>query len=255
MAVHEEQASIPRGSRTVRIDPSASRVRHNTTAGVYGAQASVWLPILLFGLVLAAYLWRRGAMWQWPELAWFSAAVVQMLIRWPHVQRNRANRIAERRVGVSEQWSMLVLFLTLLCVPMVGLATPWLQPFDYSLADEWSLCGVALMCLSLWMFHRTHAELGRNWSPSLEVRHEHRLVTAGIYARIRHPMYGSVWLFAIAQPMLMHNWVAGALAVPGFALLYFLRVRAEEQLMLDTFGDDYRAYMARTGRLWPRFKA
>jgi protein-S-isoprenylcysteine O-methyltransferase Ste14 len=135
---------------------------------------------------------------------------------------------------------------------MLHLATPWFDRLDYTLPSAFPMLGTALMCVSLWTFHLTHAQLGRNWSPSLEIRHEHCLVTTGIYARIRHPMYSSIWLFAIAQPMLMHNWIAGALAVPGFALLYFLRVDEEERLMLDAFGDDYRTYMARTGRLWPR---
>lgn len=189
------------------------------------------------------------------RLAWFAAALVQMMIRWPHVQRNRANVITERRVGAGEQWSMFVLFLTMLCIPMASLATPWLEPFDYALPIGWSVFGVLLMVLSLWLFHRTHAELGRNWSPSLEVRQGHQLVASGIYAHIRHPMYSSVWLFALAQPMLMHNWIAGVLALPGFALLYGLRVGAEERLMLQAFGDDYRAYMWRSGRLWPKMRA
>lgn len=234
------------------IEASARSGRSNATAGVYGASARVWFPVLLFGLVAIAYFWRRGAQWQWNEIAWFVASVVQMLVRWPHVERNRSNSISERRVSRGEQWSMLIIFLAMLCVPMSYLATPWLEVLDYTLPAAWSACGVALMCLSLWMFHRAHADLGRNWSPSLEVRHEHLLVTTGIYTRIRHPMYSSIWLFALAQPMLVHNWVAGALAVPGFALLYFLRIGAEEQMMLDAFGDDYRLYMTRTGRLWPR---
>ena len=68
-------------------------------------------------------------------------------------------------------------------------------------------------------------------------------------------LVGITWLFALAQPLLVQNWLAGALAVPGFALLYFLRVNEEERLMLDSFGEEYRAYMARTGRLWPRWRA
>ena len=37
-----------------------------------------------------------------------------------------------------------------------------------------------------------------------------------------------------------------------YAPLYFIRVRREEQLMLDNFGEAYRAYMIGTGRLLPR---
>lgn len=237
------------------IEAAAARGRPNATAGVYGARAKAWFPLVLFGLVLAAYWWRRAGDWHWSELVWFAAAVLQMMIRWPHVQRNRANVVAGQRISRREQWLMLIVFLTLCCVPMVHLAAPWFDRFDYALPTAFSVVAVVLMGVSLWLFYLAHAQLGRNWSPSLEIRQEHSLVTTGVYARIRHPMYSSIWLFALAQPMLVQNWMVGALAVPGFALLYFFRVNEEERLMLDTFGEEYRAYMARTGRLWPHGKA
>ncbi|HEY1394360.1 MAG TPA: protein-S-isoprenylcysteine O-methyltransferase [Methylibium sp.] len=239
----------------MRVEVSSARARTNATAGVYGAKLRAWFPLVLFAFALAAYLWRRGAQWQWPELAWFAAATLQMMIRWPHVERNRGNLTVEQRVSLGDQWAMLAVFLSLLCIPVCYLATPWLDAWDYPLADGWSVLGALMMLVSLWVFHRSHVELGRNWSPSLEIRQGHSLVTQGIYARVRHPMYASIWLFALAQPLLLHNWVAGALAIPGFGILYFLRVRAEEALMRETFGEAYEAYMRRTGRLWPRFRA
>jgi protein-S-isoprenylcysteine O-methyltransferase Ste14 len=101
------------------------------------------------------------------------------------------------------------------------------------------------------MFFATHRALGRNWSVSLDVRQDHRLITEGVYRHVRHPMYTAFWLWAVAQALLLPNWVAGLSGLLGFGILYFLRVSQEEQLMLDTFGDDYRAYMARTKRLIP----
>jgi protein-S-isoprenylcysteine O-methyltransferase Ste14 len=48
------------------------------------------------------------------------------------------------------------------------------------------------------------------------------------------------------------NWLAGWGGVVAFLLLYLGRVPQEEQMMLDHFGDAYRAYSARTGRIFPR---
>lgn len=234
------------------LHPSSDSARANATAGVYGARLRLWFPVLLFLLVLGAYAWRRGDGLLWYELCWAFSAFAQAAIRWPHVEANRANRVQHSRVGRLEQWLMFTVFMTLLCLPMLYLATPWLDAFGYQLPPWMPVIGTALMIVSLWLFYRSHADLGRQWSPSLEVHAEHTLVTQGVYRRVRHPMYTSIWLFALAQPLLVHNWVAGALAVPGFALLYFLRVPREERLMLETFGEAYRDYMARTGRLWPR---
>jgi protein-S-isoprenylcysteine O-methyltransferase Ste14 len=245
------RARVVPGGSVKPLDASAAAGRSNATAGVYGARLRLWFPILLFLLVLAAYAWRRGGDVNWYELCWACGAFAQAAIRWPHVTANRGNQVDVSRVGRTEQWLMFVVFMTLLCLPMLSLATPWLDRFAYVVPPAGQGLGAVLLAVSLWLFYRSHADLGRQWSPSLEVHSEHLLVTQGVYRRMRHPMYASIWLFALAQPLLVHNWVAGALAVPGFALLYFVRVPREEQLMLDTFGDAYRQYMARTGRVWP----
>jgi protein-S-isoprenylcysteine O-methyltransferase Ste14 len=65
-------------------------------------------------------------------------------------------------------------------------------------------------------------------------------------------MYSSFWLWAIAQALLLPNWVAGLSGVVGVGLLYFGRIGAEEALMQKSFGDEYRSYAARTGRIFPR---
>ncbi len=233
------------------VQAAAAEGRDNATAGVYGARLKFWFPLFLFALVLVAYFWRRGDAWLWPELVWALSALIQAAIRWPHVQANRANQVQVQRVDRREQWLMFGVFMGLLCLPMLHLATPWFEALDYRLPEAASWAGAALMAISLVYFHRTHADLGRHWSPSLEVHSGHRLVTQGVYARVRHPMYASIWLFALAQPLLVHNWLAGAFGLVAFGLLYALRVPREEALMLDTFGDEYRAYMQRTGRLWP----
>jgi protein-S-isoprenylcysteine O-methyltransferase Ste14 len=101
----------------------------------------------------------------------------------------------------------------------------------------------------LWTHWR--CALGRNWSISLDVRENHELVSNGIYQRVRHPMYSAFWLWAIAQALLLPNWIAGFAGLAGFAILFFDRVAREERMMLETFGDSYRTYMARTGRVFP----
>jgi protein-S-isoprenylcysteine O-methyltransferase Ste14 len=79
------------------------------------------------------------------------------------------------------------------------------------------------------------------------------LITNGIYGVIRHPMYASQWLWVIAQPLLLQNWIAGWSNLFVFLFFYVLRVRAEETLMLEQFGDQYRSYMEKVGAVFPRF--
>jgi protein-S-isoprenylcysteine O-methyltransferase Ste14 len=65
-------------------------------------------------------------------------------------------------------------------------------------------------------------------------------------------MYASMWLWGVAQALLLQNWVAGWAGLVSFLPLYLLRVPREERMMLDEFGGEYRAYMDRTDRVVPR---
>jgi protein-S-isoprenylcysteine O-methyltransferase Ste14 len=98
---------------------------------------------------------------------------------------------------------------------------------------------------------QSHADLGKNWSISLEVRERHALVQTGIYRFIRHPMYASFFVLALAQFLLLPNWVAGGAGLVGVSILYAFRARNEERLMHETFGSNYVHYMTKTKRLIP----
>jgi len=67
-------------------------------------------------------------------------------------------------------------------------------------------------------------------------------------------MYASIWVWCLAQGLLLENWLAGWYALLAFALMYFVRTPREEQMMCEYFGQEYRDYMRRTRRLFPRIR-
>jgi protein-S-isoprenylcysteine O-methyltransferase Ste14 len=85
----------------------------------------------------------------------------------------------------------------------------------------------------------------------LEVREQHRLITQGIYRRVRHPMYFALLVYSLGHALVIPNWVAGPSNLVTFTILFALRVHAEEQMMTEMFGDEYTTYAARTKRLVP----
>ena len=143
-------------------------------------------------------------------------------------------------------------------IPALYVLTPWLDKANYRLPTRAQGraggVGTVILAVAVWLFWRSHTDLGRNWSPSLQLREGHMLVTEGVYRYIRHPMYASMWLWGIAQALLLQNWVAGWASLVLFLPLYVLRVPREERMLLEYFGDAYRTYMNRTARVVPHLR-
>jgi protein-S-isoprenylcysteine O-methyltransferase Ste14 len=184
--------------------------------------------------------------------------LIEEIIRAPRRYRNwlnqRTGMIVEHRVGALEQVLMrLNLFGTTLA-PILYAFTNWFGFGAYALPAWTGVIGVLCLAVAIWLLVRAHADLGRNWSPTLEIVKEHRLVTEGIYGTIRHPIYAAVWLTVIAQALMIDNWFVGFAGIAVFLPVYLTRIPAEERMMIDRFGDAYRAYMERTGGIVPRWR-
>ncbi len=185
---------------------------------------------------------------------WVLMTVAWYALRRPHVRRARKTPV-RHSARDRREWMLLAVSLTGLGIlPFLYVATGFPKGADYPFRPLQGWLGAAVALAALTMFYLSHRALGRNWSISLDVRETHKLVTDGVYARVRHPMYTAFWLWALAQALLLPNWIAGLSGLVGFGTLYAFRVGREEKLMLDAFGNEYRAYMARTARLVPRLR-
>ena len=185
------------------------------------------------------------------KLIWFVGVCAWYVIRFPHSFKARSVPKASR-TDRKREWVLLgAASLGLSLIPMAYLLTgePAFAERQFHPALAWA--GTAVFAASLWLFYLVHRDLGKNWSFTLELRRRHTLVTDGLYRRIRHPMYSAFWLWALAQLLLLPNWVAGTSGLIGFGTLFFFRVRREEQMMIERFGEQYRSYMARTKRIIP----
>jgi protein-S-isoprenylcysteine O-methyltransferase Ste14 len=187
-------------------------------------------------------------------ILYFAAIVVEIIIRAPINKQRKQEKMSDRRVTTQERILLGLLFLGMFLIPFLYAVTRWLDFANYALPAWAGWLGVLLLAGAVFVFWRAHADLGLNWSPSLEIRTEHQLVTHGIYGVIRHPMYASQWLWVIAQPLLLQNWIAGFLDLLVFIPFYMLRVRAEEQMMIDAFGPQYQEYMQTTGGVLPKMR-
>jgi protein-S-isoprenylcysteine O-methyltransferase Ste14 len=186
------------------------------------------------------------------EPCFLGALITYVGIRGVFARRTKGTEKVVRRVDTRDRSLVFAVFVGSMVLPLLYLFTRWLAFADYLLPAFASWCGTILAGTALWLFWRSHADLGENWSITLEMRKGHQLVTHGVYRSIRHPMYAALWLFGLAQGLLLQNWLAGWSAFVAFAVLYFVRIPREEQMMGEFFGEEYRVYMEKTGRLFPR---
>jgi protein-S-isoprenylcysteine O-methyltransferase Ste14 len=179
-----------------------------------------------------------------------AASIVMVAIRAPHGNRSRGLKVA-RSCKTTREVVLLTLAWIGFFVPLIWVASPAFSFAEYPLRLGPLVAGIGLFVLGLWMFHRSHADLGTYWSITLEVRENHRLISRGVYRHVRHPMYAALFLYSIGQALVLPNWVAGPSYLVAFGILFALRIGAEEKMMLETFGAEYEAYMKKTRRLVP----
>ena len=185
------------------------------------------------------------------EVVWCICLVIYLVIRIPPLGRARRESVRSSR---REAWDWIIRVIATAClgiVPLLYIMTRFPRFATYPFFPPFAFIGSAVFALALWCIYRSLHDLGRGFSPSLEIRDQHPLVTAGIYRHIRHPMYLGFLLWAIAQVLLLPNWVVGGAGLLGWTVFFASRVGREERMLLDEFGNQYEEYMTRTYRVLP----
>jgi len=116
--------------------------------------------------------------------------------------------------------------------------------------DFVSLAGLVLLLTGSALRVQARRTLGEYFSAVVRILPEHKLIRHGIYKHIRHPGYLGELLIYLSVPLLLHS-------LYGFLVMVFLipfilyRIRVEEQMLLEKFGDEYRDYMRKSKRFIP----
>ena len=183
---------------------------------------------------------------------WAIGVIAWLAIRIPRRRKAKRTKVVADRVTLTERATLGLCIVGLVIIPIIYLASDILDYANYNFSPWVALLGSLAMAVFVILFYLSHKQLDKNWSVTLEVREDHKLIDHGLYAHIRHPMYTSFWLWGIAQALLIPNWMAGLSGVVAVAILYFSRIQNEEAMMRQEFGADYDAYCKRTKRLVPK---
>ncbi|HKY55752.1 MAG TPA: isoprenylcysteine carboxylmethyltransferase family protein [Anaerolineales bacterium] len=142
----------------------------------------------------------------------------------------------------------LILWLS----PLVYLINPaWMAWSKIGLPEWGRWLGVVIGILCTFGIYWLFSSIGIGITPTSATRKEHKLVTSGPYRWVRHPLYTVGSSMFVAFGMMADNWfttLLGILAFIGMAI----RTPKEEANLIEKFGDEYREYMKRTGRFFPK---
>ena len=94
------------------------------------------------------------------------------------------------------------------------------------------------------------ATLRRNYAATVIIREGHDLVTGGVYGVVRHPIYLGVLLAMSGLPVYTtRGW--GAVIMAALIPVFLIRIRLEERLLAEEFGEAWEAYCQRTAKIVP----
>jgi protein-S-isoprenylcysteine O-methyltransferase Ste14 len=173
------------------------------------------------------------------------------LALWVHLHRFHANRGARMkwRPRGLHPWTTRV--LVLMSVGMVAICFTGAFGRCHPLLLPVVIAGNLLAATGFVLIRRGRDQLGEHYSIWLEAPEGHELVTEGLFARVRHPMYAGSLLHQAALPLLTCTW-EGLILLPFYFGLLLLRMRGEESVMAERHGKRYSEWTERTRRLIPR---
>ena len=136
-------------------------------------------------------------------------------------------------------------------LPIIYCLTPWLNSFNYNLPLAISIIFGTSYVFGIFVFYKAHHDLGKYWWMGYELTQHKELVTQGIYAWIRHPMYAGFFLIGLGNIFILQNWIAGFSHLVTLLPLYLLHVPLEERHLKSHFGEAFNHYKRYTGKIFP----
>ena len=173
------------------------------------------------------------------------------LVRMPHGLRYKKAEKVKSNNTKREKILVFVVGIGTTLMPMIYIFTPWLDSFNMGLPDLVRWIGITGFGFELVLFWWVHRTLGKNWSPILEIRRNHKLIVNGPYKYIRHPMYTQIWIWVICQWLILSNWIVGIMGILTWTTLYVIRISEEEKMMIEEFGQEYEDYINKTKKIIP----
>lgn len=120
-----------------------------------------------------------------------------------------------------------------------------------SIAIAASVLAIGAAISSVWLIMMAVKTLGKEWSLTARLVEGHKLATSGPYAYVRHPIYTGMLGMLVATGLAISHWAALLAALVIFFIGTIIRVRSEEKLLREAFGEQFENYAQRVPAIVP----
>jgi len=198
-------------------------------------------PALLLGIGTEPRVWLLGGAY----FVFFLGTVWRVVRFGQLVDQSKDEQVQETACRIAS-------VLTAIC--LVGVH--WLAVFDFARGNAASSnlmfdgLSVVLLATAVVVSQTAIRTLGQFFD-RLTIKENHRLVTEGIYAIVRHPIYTSYILLFVGYCLMLHSFLALGVLVAVCCIWFGSRIPLEEAMLERRFGEEYRQYCQQSNRLFP----
>ncbi|MFK5958921.1 MAG: isoprenylcysteine carboxylmethyltransferase family protein [Lutibacter sp.] len=125
--------------------------------------------------------------------------------------------------------------------------------FNFLITKDITIYYVALLfiCIGIILKFAVIADLGKFFTVDVTIKQNHKLKTDGFYKYVRHPSYAVSLLSFIGFGLSFNNWVSLIILVVIISIAFLIRIKTEEKVLIDYFGEEYLNYKKNTKKLIP----
>jgi protein-S-isoprenylcysteine O-methyltransferase Ste14 len=151
----------------------------------------------------------------------------------------------------SDRFSVLLI----LCMSFVSIVAPVIDwayfKTDHDGFNRITLLGIVMIITGITFRALAVRYLGKYFTPTVQIREDHHLITTGPYSIVRHPSYTGAFLAIIAGAVVLESLAGFIISCMAMIIAYYVRIGIEETELTARFGDDYRNYKKRTKMIIP----
>jgi protein-S-isoprenylcysteine O-methyltransferase Ste14 len=180
----------------------------------------------------------------WTAVLWMALAIVWV------VGALRTKRTVKSQSSASQILYTIILVIGVYLIFAKQIGLPWLDRQLISVTIPIVLAGLLIVLVGVVFSIWARLMLGSNWSNRVTLKEDHTLVRNGPYRIVRHPIYSGI-LFGMLGSALQRGEMRSIVGVVICVLSFWLKTRAEEEFMVQRFGDEYLQYSQEAKSLVP----